>query len=750
MSDNPITKQELIDASKDAKTIEQCVNGDETTDVTTRLGRTFPSFAKAIKIMTDAYAALLLWISTFETAANIWYAAFQSAANSWYATQQGNVNAWITSFYSDMSARYLAYRVRGAWATSTSYAVQDLVAQSGVEYICLAAHTSATFTTDLTAGKWAIYQGITTSSLFTNIWANPLKYGAAGNGTTDDTAAIISMFTTEIAAGRKLFDFLDRDYLINLTEGSTLFSFINKRGIRIRGSGRILDNRTYTNPSLTIMFSFTTCTDCRVDFNYQGTPISSKSDPTYGVGYMGLTWVNCDTNCYDIEVRGNVNYLRYGVRTGDYSTPSKGYNTKINTYLTTIECGYPIAHYLANDIHAIINCQGSHRGAYLAGVNGGRVDIYCKNNYISPTLGCLISDATTNGTTGSGGTSRGSSNLIVNVTDMGSTIFVSTSWLVTLSPSRVDPNTIYENITINAKLIGTDTICSSVGLFALYSAVNGTIPGFYPFNWESTITIRNIKVSGMLNRSSQTVANGNSSGELYIYTTDSGAHSATVDGITFEDLTILNGSGTFPRSLYFVNPIMVSPINFNRVNFSNYPLVIQNSSNVATNITNSIIGGVSNNLNLSDTTLLNFINTKTFIGQPLTNTNFSNSPMSGAGIQHKILLVDVNLSGPSVTVPTTSQIPSGAIVLGVSATIETAITGSSGFKLGTAANPTLFALSASTAVGTKVTPANAASPFTGPLLFTAFTQLVVTSVTSNFTGGTLRIAVAYYTMSAPT
>lgn len=41
-----------------------------------------------------------------------------------------------------------------AWATSTSYAVDDLVYTADECYLCLVAHTSGTFATDLAAGKW--------------------------------------------------------------------------------------------------------------------------------------------------------------------------------------------------------------------------------------------------------------------------------------------------------------------------------------------------------------------------------------------------------------------------------------------------------------------------------------------------------------------------------------------------------------------------------------------------------------------
>lgn len=45
---------------------------------------------------------------------------------------------------------------RGAWLTATSYAKRDMVKTAGNVYICLEAHTSGTFATDLTALKWEL------------------------------------------------------------------------------------------------------------------------------------------------------------------------------------------------------------------------------------------------------------------------------------------------------------------------------------------------------------------------------------------------------------------------------------------------------------------------------------------------------------------------------------------------------------------------------------------------------------------
>ncbi len=62
---------------------------------------------------------------------------------------------------------------KGPWVTSASYVVNDIVSEAGSTYICLIAHTSDTFSTDLTANYWELFA----------------KQGGSGAGTGDMLAA---------------------------------------------------------------------------------------------------------------------------------------------------------------------------------------------------------------------------------------------------------------------------------------------------------------------------------------------------------------------------------------------------------------------------------------------------------------------------------------------------------------------------------------------------------------------------------
>lgn len=595
----------------------------------------------------------------------------------------------------------------------------------------LATSVGASLLGSIQAGAGAVLRSIQ-SKLRERV--TPADFGAVGDGVTDDTVNIKAMLTS----GAKIFDLLDRDYVINIAEGTALATFTAQRGIQIRGTGRLLDSRTYAAGSLTQMFVFDACRDCSVDLNYQGLPITDKSNATTGIGYRGATFVQIKNGCRNITVNGRLEYLRYGVLSGSYTIVTEGYNRTIKTVLQTFECGYPIAYYLAEDIDAVISAESSHRSAYLAGVKGGRVVSRFKNQYIAPSQ-VLITDALT-GT----GTSRGCSGLDVMAMDMGSTIFTANSWAVALSPSRADPGTVYEDINVHFHVIGTDTVAPTLGGFALYSNVISEQPS-YPFNWEPTMLLKGIKVSGLVDRSAQTIAT-HGTGEVYINSLDSTVHFATVTGLDLDGVQTLNGSGSNPREIYCINPGLTDQVNVRGCNFGNYLLQFKSNPTAPINF----IGCAPiprSSTDSTDTSAINFVNTKvTALLQPMTNTTFNNSKYMGAGVEFRSRVIDLALTGASTT--WVNSLSNNSLILSVTGYVTVAITGTTGFNVGTGAAATRFFTTNTLAVGTAFTPSNGTD--TAPQFQVGTGSIIVAAKTATFTGGTIRLSVNYLLLTAPT
>jgi len=94
----------------------------------------------------------------------------------------------ITNLTTDLNARLI---YRGAWATSTAYAVNDLITFSGMSYVVTTAFTSGSSFSLTNLSALARRKGV----------YNVQEYGAKGDGTTDDTAAIASAVNAAVAGG---------------------------------------------------------------------------------------------------------------------------------------------------------------------------------------------------------------------------------------------------------------------------------------------------------------------------------------------------------------------------------------------------------------------------------------------------------------------------------------------------------------------------------------------------------------------
>lgn len=105
----PIAMQKLIDASIDSDTLEIAVNGDDSTDVETRLGGVYPTLAKAIKIIIEqgTLDATIFKTKTLMTSSAL--------AESSYALVTDESNPSENGYYQKRGEEwvYLAYNYTG-------------------------------------------------------------------------------------------------------------------------------------------------------------------------------------------------------------------------------------------------------------------------------------------------------------------------------------------------------------------------------------------------------------------------------------------------------------------------------------------------------------------------------------------------------------------------------------------------------------------------------------------------------------
>lgn len=99
---------------------------------------------------------------------------------------------------------------RGSWLTATAYAVNDIVLQGTKTYVCLTAHTSGTFATDLAAEKWLVIVDNTSTVSFAakGSWLTATAY-VLGDVVTQSGGTYIcaiahtsGTFATDLAASR--------------------------------------------------------------------------------------------------------------------------------------------------------------------------------------------------------------------------------------------------------------------------------------------------------------------------------------------------------------------------------------------------------------------------------------------------------------------------------------------------------------------------------------------------------------------
>ena len=112
------------------------------------------------------------------------------------------------------------FSVEGTWATATLYAVGDIVEKDAAAYLCLVAHTSGTFATDLTAVKWVDLTGAAAALDATLTTIGNLT--GAANKMIYFTGVDVAALADLTAAGRALLDDANADAQLTTLGGTTV------------------------------------------------------------------------------------------------------------------------------------------------------------------------------------------------------------------------------------------------------------------------------------------------------------------------------------------------------------------------------------------------------------------------------------------------------------------------------------------------------------------------------------------------
>lgn len=367
------------------------------------------------------------------------------------------------------------------------------------------------------------------------IATNVKSLGAKGDGVTDDTQAI----RNALAISKNIY-FPPGKYLISVSNTSrgSLKWFTDETDVIIRGNNAVLvDGNTYSTPALTNIFAFTRCKNVEITgINYLGKVIV---DPDNQLHNLGTTFAYFEDNCTNIKVEADLENIRYGVRSGDYLNPVYGYCSNFKIYITGKMIGYPVALNLVDNADIKVYVDGVHRAVYLAGVYGANVDCKTKNSYGATIQVLLTNSITIYSAIQSEQRARGCKFIKVNAVDTGSTKHLPHAALTGIALQWVAQGTEYTDIDIHFNVRSSDTVSSQMGGFHLDSTVGGV-----PFTWENYILFKNIKISGAIDRTGQTVAT-NQAGEIYIRaydTKDTGfTHSPKMSNFVIENVVINKG-----------------------------------------------------------------------------------------------------------------------------------------------------------------------------------------------------------------
>ena len=386
-----------------------------------------------------------------------------------------------------------------------------------------------------------------------------------------------------------LVHFPDKDvYEINFPVGAngSFVTYSEVNGVRITGANAtIKDMNTYGVDYLTDIFKFVACKDVYINVGCDAKPLPDITAPyPNGIGYNGSAFVYLEGFCERVTVDSWVKNVRYGIRQGGYSNPSLGGANDIYVKLRCYQVGYPVAFYNAQNIKIDIDSNIQHRSAYITGCSNVRGTV-AQAGFMYAAIGVLVADAIKTASLVDADRRVNSCvNVHINVVDRGSTGTQSNRAVCGITAAWKAPNVAHSDIHFHIQMKTNNAIRTLAG-FRLENTVG----------WMAGNTLRDIKVSGVIDRSEQTLAssawadftfNGIEAGETGPY-----PNSPVFNGIDLSELQIINGvvSGNV-SNIHAPNAIGV--INLRDAQMSGVTLSI-NAPNTKRVLTNASFGSVS-------------------------------------------------------------------------------------------------------------------------------------------------------------
>ncbi len=220
---------------------------------------------------------------------------------------------------------------------------------------------------------------------------NVVDYGATGNGTTDDSAAIRRAAAALVTATGGTLWFPPGTYRI-FSNGVTtdLAAFTSCNGIHIAATGATLEvDRTFTGSQTVYLFTFLACSNIHFS-DITGT--CTESQPSGQHTSRGPALTKFEQGCVNISAENtNLSNFRIGWNFLRISTDPASYASRnINLGVTNAyQCGYPLfASLSAYSLKATVSTEECGRSYFVTGGYDHEVHIFSKNAQAS--VDCLL------------------------------------------------------------------------------------------------------------------------------------------------------------------------------------------------------------------------------------------------------------------------------------------------------------------------------------------------------------------------